>query len=246
MYDRDLAHVHDDGFGDFARDAAPGLLALLRQHGIHDGLVVDLGCGSGIWASALLDAGYDVLGVDISGEMLEIARRRAPGATFVCGSLFDAALPPCAAITAVGECVTYGPDRAAGRAAFVALLRRAHEALAPDAVLVFDVVTPDRPARRSWTAGEDWVVCADGRPDRVAGTYRRAITTFRHHAGDRWRRSDEVHDVWLYDPADVLADLAATGFGARTISGYAESVLFGPGHAGFVAVRGGGRSTAPA
>jgi SAM-dependent methyltransferase len=241
MYGRDLAHVHDDGFGAFARDAAPALLALLRERGIRGGLVVDLGCGSGIWAAALLDAGYDVLGVDVSAEMLEIARRRAPRARFARGSLFDTPLPRCAAITSIGECVTYGSDRAAGRAAFVALLRRAHEALETGGLLVFDVVTPERPARRSWTEGEDWVVCADGRPGPVAGTYRREITTFRRHDGDDWRRSDEVHDVWVYDPADVLADLRAAGFAAAALDGYGENVRFAPGHAGFAAVRPGSR-----
>ena len=47
-YGRDLAHVHDIGYGDFAREAAPGLLALLRAAGVDGGLVVDLRCGSGI------------------------------------------------------------------------------------------------------------------------------------------------------------------------------------------------------
>jgi len=238
MYDRDLAHVHDDGFGDFARDSAPGLLALLRASGIEDGPVVDLGCGSGIWAAALLEAGYDVLGVDLSAQMLKIARRRAPGAKLICGSLFDTPLPPCAAITSIGECVTYGPDPHAGRAAFAALLARAADALAPGGLLVFDVVTPRRAARRTWTEGEGWVVCADGRPDAETGTYRRAITTFRRDGdAERWRRDVEVHHVWLYDPADVLVDLRAAGFVACELDGYGANVRFAPGHAGFAAVR---------
>jgi SAM-dependent methyltransferase len=74
-YAPDLAAIHDAGFGGFARDAAPGLLRRLRRAGIRDGLVVDIGCGSGIWARALTDAGYDVLGVDVSEAMLQIARR---------------------------------------------------------------------------------------------------------------------------------------------------------------------------
>ncbi|MEW5927683.1 MAG: hypothetical protein AB1941_09365 [Gemmatimonadota bacterium] len=52
-YREDLASVHHVGFGDFAEGAAPGVLALLRQAGIREGLVVDLGCGSGVWARAL-------------------------------------------------------------------------------------------------------------------------------------------------------------------------------------------------
>ncbi|MDX6683667.1 MAG: hypothetical protein QOG94_3706 [Solirubrobacteraceae bacterium] len=236
MYGRDVAHVHDAGYGDFARDAAPGLLALLSEAGVHDGLVVDLGCGSGIWAAALLHAGYDVLGVDGSAALLEIARRRAPAATFVEGSLLDVPLPPCAAVTSIGECVTYGRDPRAGRAAFAALLRRVAAALRPGGLLVFDVVTPEREARRGWNEGEDWVICVDGRVDPDARTLRRAMSVFRRDrdAGG-WRRSDEVHDVWLYAVDDALADLRDAGLHARALNGYGERLRFDRGHAGFAA-----------
>jgi len=62
-YQEDLAYIHDVGFGAFSSESAPGLLEILHQKGINKGLVVDLGCGSGIWAKALTQAGYDVLGV---------------------------------------------------------------------------------------------------------------------------------------------------------------------------------------
>ncbi len=52
-YQEDLAYIHDVGFGAFSSESAPGLLEILRQKGIAKGLVVDLGCGSGIWAKAL-------------------------------------------------------------------------------------------------------------------------------------------------------------------------------------------------
>src|SRR5689334_5247848 len=65
-YQDDLAYIHDAGFGGFARGSAPGLLTLFRRNGITGGLVVDLGCGSGIWANELAGSGYQVLGVDIS------------------------------------------------------------------------------------------------------------------------------------------------------------------------------------
>lgn len=76
-YSDDLAWIHDAGFGHFAERAAPALLALFRRRGIESGLVVDLGCGSGIWAQKLVEAGYDVFGVDVSEAMIRIARRRA-------------------------------------------------------------------------------------------------------------------------------------------------------------------------
>src|SRR5947209_4041797 len=81
-YATDLAYIHDQGYGQFARDSAPGVLKILRQNGIKDGPVVDLGCGSGIWARALVDVGYRVIGVDISPAMIDLARRRVPEAEF--------------------------------------------------------------------------------------------------------------------------------------------------------------------
>ena len=59
-YDNDLAYVHDVGFTDFAKESAPGLLKILRSAGVRERLVVDLGCGSGVWAQELVNAGYDV------------------------------------------------------------------------------------------------------------------------------------------------------------------------------------------
>lgn len=47
---------------------------ILKSYGIQDGLVLDLGCGTGRMTRLLKAAGYDLIGVDISGEMLEIAR----------------------------------------------------------------------------------------------------------------------------------------------------------------------------
>jgi SAM-dependent methyltransferase len=46
--------------------------------------VLDLGCGSGLpTAAQLADAGLDVVGTDESGRMLELARQRVPGGTFL-------------------------------------------------------------------------------------------------------------------------------------------------------------------
>lgn len=46
---------------------------LLREYGISDGLVLDLGCGTGKLTRLLASEGYDMIGVDLSGDMLEIA-----------------------------------------------------------------------------------------------------------------------------------------------------------------------------
>ena len=49
---------------------------ILKKHGIEEGTVLDLGCGTGSMTEELDDLGYDMIGVDISDEMLEIAVRK--------------------------------------------------------------------------------------------------------------------------------------------------------------------------
>jgi 2-polyprenyl-3-methyl-5-hydroxy-6-metoxy-1,4-benzoquinol methylase len=106
-YGEDLAYIHDVSHADFALDSAPGILEILAHSGIEDGVVVDLGCGTGLLARELIDAGYGVFGVDISGAMIEIARKRAPEAEFRVGSLFEVEIPRCEAVTAISEVLNY-------------------------------------------------------------------------------------------------------------------------------------------
>ena len=47
---------------------------LLTEYHVQDGLVLDLGCGTGTMTELLAADGYDMIGVDNSEEMLEIAR----------------------------------------------------------------------------------------------------------------------------------------------------------------------------
>lgn len=49
------------------------LVSLLQEYGIEDGLVLDLGCGTGSLTEQLAKKGYDMIGVDNSSDMLEIA-----------------------------------------------------------------------------------------------------------------------------------------------------------------------------
>ena len=74
-YGDDLAYIHDAGFGGFADRAAPWLLQQLAEQGLRDGLVIDLGCGSGIWARRYRWPAIRVLGYDISPSMVAIAQR---------------------------------------------------------------------------------------------------------------------------------------------------------------------------
>ena len=52
------------------------VVGLLKKYGIEDGLVLDLGCGTGSLTELLAAKGYDMTGVDFSEEMLEIAMEK--------------------------------------------------------------------------------------------------------------------------------------------------------------------------
>ena len=49
------------------------LTSLLKEYGIDDGLVLDLGCGTGTLTELLAKEGYDMIGVDVSEDMLQEA-----------------------------------------------------------------------------------------------------------------------------------------------------------------------------
>ena len=49
------------------------LTSLLKEYGINDSLVLDLGCGTGTLTELLAKEGYDMIGVDVSEDMLQEA-----------------------------------------------------------------------------------------------------------------------------------------------------------------------------
>lgn len=52
------------------------LQQLLKENGVEDGLVLDLGCGTGTLTELLAAQGYDMIGVDASEEMLQAAMEK--------------------------------------------------------------------------------------------------------------------------------------------------------------------------
>lgn len=70
-----FASVYDTFMDDVPYEEWAGYLTgLLKEHGVDDGLVLDLGCGTGTLTEILAKQGYDMIGVDNSEDMLEIAK----------------------------------------------------------------------------------------------------------------------------------------------------------------------------
>ena len=222
FYGPEQAGIHHERFGRLAGRAADLLLRELATAGLASGTVVDLGCGSGILARRLTDAGYDVLGVDVSAPMLEIARSEAPLARFVQAPLLDVDLPRAVAITATGEALNYLVDERTGDPAFDRLARRVAEALVPRGVFLFDVSVHGRSGpdgvRVQFHDAPDWSIGV--RETEDATTVTREIATFRRGADGRYARVDERHVLYLYDPGRLVATLQAAGFEARLLGDY--------------------------
>jgi len=73
----DFASVYDMFMDNIPYDEwCEYLTTLLRQYNITDGLVLDLGCGTGTLTTMLAGKGYDMIGVDNSLEMLDAAMEK--------------------------------------------------------------------------------------------------------------------------------------------------------------------------
>jgi len=224
-YGDDLAYIHDAAFSDYGRNTTPGLLRILRRNGVTNGLVVDLGCGSGRWARELNQRGYAVVGVDQSPAFIRLARKIAPQSKFVLASLLRVKLPACDAVTSIGECLNYCFDRKTGNRELARLFSRVHRALRPGGVFIFDVAEPARipeeGQRRTWSQGADWAILAETSGDRSRKALTRRIISFRK-IGGRYRRGEEIHRLRLYSADEVVTMLERAGFRAECMRGYGQ------------------------
>ena len=67
--------INCDECGNAVKTAkTPNLDKLFKEYGIEDGLLLDLGCGTGKLTRLMAEKGYDMIGVDYSYEMLDIAQ----------------------------------------------------------------------------------------------------------------------------------------------------------------------------
>jgi SAM-dependent methyltransferase len=225
-YRRDLARVHHLGYGFHADACAPGILALLEPIRDRDGLVLELGCGSGLLTRHLIAAGHRVIATDASPAMLELARDVAQGAESVRRLVLPAdPLPDCDAIVSVGHVLSYLPDEAAVERVLVA----AAAALRPGGVLALDLCDLRwGEARRNdesrGRVGDDWAIVARfsvPRPNRFV----REMTTFLRDEDGTWRRDDERHENVLLDTSEAPGLLAAHGLDARVGTSFGDEEL---------------------
>jgi SAM-dependent methyltransferase len=222
-YRDDLAYVFDQGYGFHAESCAPGLLGLLEPIRQRNGLVLEIGCGSGLLTARLVRAGHRVIATDASPAMLDLARRAAPAAEDVrLLTLPDDPVPAVDAIVGIGHALNYLPDVAAVERGLGALA----DALAPDGLLAIDLCDLEWGAGRvgalpQGRVGADWAIItrfSQPEPDR----FDRDLTTFVRTADGSYRRDDEHHGNVLIDTSTVPALLLRHGVTAAVGHSFAD------------------------
>jgi SAM-dependent methyltransferase len=209
-YRRDLALVHHRGFGFHAAACAPGIVALLDPVRSRNGLVLELGCGSGLLTRELTAAGHRVIATDASPAMLDLARSHAPDAEDIRPLVLPGdVLPQADAVVSVGHVLSYLPDEHAIDQALTAIAR----ALRPGGLFAIDICDLAYGQARHDTppaahVHDDWAIITRFSLPAPA-RFIRQITTFVRAGDGSWRRDDETHHNVLIDTARVPALLAA-------------------------------------
>jgi SAM-dependent methyltransferase len=225
-YRPDLAWIHHTGYAGHVDNTRDGLLARLRTHGQGAGLrVLDVGCGSGLLAHALLAAGHAVVGIDASPAMIDLAREHAPAGEFRVLTLpARAGLPDADAVVSTGHVLNYLDSRDEVALALAELAA----AVRPGGLLAIDLMTERfcdaRDIRHPHArVCDDWaIVTRFSRP--APYRFDREITVFRR-LDEGWRRSDEHHRNVTFDPGDALAILRAHGVDAECVPAFGDETL---------------------
>ncbi len=123
-------------------------LAMVEEFGARS--VLDLGCGTGVFALMLADRGVEVFGVDPAGASLDVARTK-PGAdrvTWIHGDV--SAIPDSVAVDAVTMTANVAQVFLAD-ADWLSTLAAVHDRLRPGGRLIFESRDPARRAWEGWT-----------------------------------------------------------------------------------------------
>jgi hypothetical protein len=154
----------------------------------------------------------------------------APQAELRHESLWQASLPECVAVVAVGEAFNYAADASASFDALRARLADVHAALQPGGLLLFDIAGPGRSGpdgwrRAFWRGGGDEpkpYLCMEEHERADGAAIERHIDVFVPE-GELYRRVHEYHPLRLYRPEAVEAALDELGFSWQRIPGYGDA-----------------------
>ena len=211
-YDALTADVDHDAWADY-------LEKHFRRSPLPIRTVLDLACGTGAITCLLARRGYEMIGVDLSAEMLSVAAEKARDLTGVIPPLFLQQpmedLDLYGTIDA-GVCCLDSVNYVTRPKDLLRAFRRVHLFLEPGGLFLFDVNTPEK------LEGLDGGMFIDETDDtycvwRADYARRSRICTygfdlfFREEDG-LWRREEEVHQERAYTVEELTHMLREAGF----------------------------------
>lgn len=224
-YQTDLAFVHNKDYSQIAIDAGHFLVQKLKQQGIENGLIVDLGCGTGVFEQTVTEYDFGALGIDYSAANIEIAKINAPKADFQVASFLDIDLPKAQAFTAIGEVFNYQFDDNNNIETLEKLFQKVYQQLLPNGIFMFDILEPktidESLVHKSLVEKEDYSIFLTKEGNQAKNTLTRNIVLFRK-VGDWYRKSKEIHEVYLLKPNEIKTILEKIGFIVKIIDGYGD------------------------
>ena len=189
---------------------------ILEREGLAPRTAVDLACGTGSVALILAQKGLNVVGVDMSEEMLCVASQKALEQEnmpmFVCQSLQQLCLPRGVDLAVCAlDSLDYITDPEDCREA----IRRVYKVLNPGGCFIFDVNTPEKLRAMDgqvFLDEDDDVYCVwRGEFDEATNICSYAMDLFQRQ-GNGWQRSFEEHCEYAYSAEQLTGYLRQAGF----------------------------------
>lgn len=189
---------------------------ILNREGLSPRTAVDLACGTGSVSAILARKGLQVIGVDLSEEMLTVAQQKAEELEnpprFVCQSLQKLHLPRA---VDMAVCALDSLDYITDPADCAQAIRRVYKALNPGGIFVFDVNTPEKLRAMDgqvFLDEDDDVYCVwRGEFDEETNICSYGMDLFQRR-GNLWERSFEEHREYAYSQEQLVGYLKAAGF----------------------------------
>ena len=195
---------------------------LLNEYEITDGLILDLGCGTGNVTELLADAGYDMIGVDNSCDMLEIAEEKKEKSghdiLYLLQDMREFELyGTVRAVVSVCDSVNYILEEEE----LLQVFSLVNNYLDPGGIFLFDMNTRFKYEQMGeCTIAENreessfiWDNFYD--PEDEINEYELAI--FVRESGDLYRKFEETHYQRAYDPETVKALLEQAGLKVEAV-----------------------------
>lgn len=240
FYQKDLAFVHHHGYSHLSEEAARFIIDTLKAHQLPQGLIIDLGCGSGKLVQKLSQHGYPTMGVDLSPELIEIAKEQSPQTEFLLQSIWEMNFKPCVAVSAIGEIMNYRKDDQNHEENVIKLFQHIYSALEKGGIFLFDFLAPDVLCGKEYDSkiveGEDWDIWIAYREDKAHRTFQRDITLFRKLPNGLYRKSRETHHIRLFDIGFIVNTLTEIGFEVKPLKTYGETMMRDK-HHGMLAIK---------